>query len=150
VSLRKVACCFWPLEGLPMKAIDSPFTKIINGTTQFVIPVFQRDYTWDAETQCAQLWRDVLHSAGTGNERGHFFGSIVYVATGDSLAGLGGGCLLTDSFGNVTEYYAARSIRRGSTRIRSIGKYSPTASMCSADASESKTPARSATLRRSL
>jgi hypothetical protein len=70
-----------------MKAIDSPFTKIINGTTQFVIPVFQRDYTWDAETQCAQLWRDVLHAAGTGNERGHFLGSIVYVATGDSLAG---------------------------------------------------------------
>lgn len=27
-----------------MKAIDRPFTKIINGTTQFVIPVFQRDY----------------------------------------------------------------------------------------------------------
>jgi uncharacterized protein with ParB-like and HNH nuclease domain len=70
-----------------MKAIDSPFTKIINGTTQFVIPVFQRDYTWDAETQCAQLWRDVLRASRTGGERGHFLGSIVYIATGDSLAG---------------------------------------------------------------
>jgi uncharacterized protein with ParB-like and HNH nuclease domain/predicted transport protein len=70
-----------------MKAIDSPFTKIINGTTQFVIPVFQRDYTWDAETQCAQLWRDVLRAARTTGERGHFLGSIVYIATGDSLAG---------------------------------------------------------------
>jgi predicted transport protein len=70
-----------------MKAIDSPFTKIINGTTQFVIPVFQRDYTWDAETQCAQLWRDVLRAASTSGERGHFLGSIVYIATGDSLAG---------------------------------------------------------------
>ena len=29
-----------------MKAIDRPFTKIIDGTTQFVIPVFQRDYNW--------------------------------------------------------------------------------------------------------
>jgi hypothetical protein len=27
-----------------MKAIDRPFTKVINGTTQFVIPVFQRDW----------------------------------------------------------------------------------------------------------
>jgi uncharacterized protein with ParB-like and HNH nuclease domain len=27
-----------------MKAVNSPFTKIINGTTQFVVPVFQRDY----------------------------------------------------------------------------------------------------------
>lgn len=70
-----------------MKAINSPFTKIINGTTQFVIPVFQRDYTWDAETQCAQLWRDALRAARTSGERGHFLGSIVYVATGDSLAG---------------------------------------------------------------
>jgi uncharacterized protein with ParB-like and HNH nuclease domain/predicted transport protein len=70
-----------------MKAIDSPFTKIINGTTQFVIPVFQRDYTWDAETQCAQLWRDVSRAARTNGERGHFLGSIVYIATGDSLAG---------------------------------------------------------------
>lgn len=29
-----------------MKAIDRPFTKIINGTTQFVIPIFQRDCGW--------------------------------------------------------------------------------------------------------
>jgi len=70
-----------------MKAIDSPFTKIINGMTQFVIPVFQRDYTWDADTQCAQLWRDVLRAARTTGDQGHFLGSIVYVATGDSLAG---------------------------------------------------------------
>jgi uncharacterized protein with ParB-like and HNH nuclease domain/predicted transport protein len=70
-----------------MKAIDSPFTKIINGTTQFVIPVFQRDYTWDAETQCEQLWRDVLRAARASSDRGHFLGSIVYIPTGESLAG---------------------------------------------------------------
>ncbi len=70
-----------------MKAVDRPFTSIINGTTQFVIPVFQRDYTWRAETDCAQLWRDVLRAARTGGETGHFLGAIVYVATGDSLAG---------------------------------------------------------------
>jgi uncharacterized protein with ParB-like and HNH nuclease domain len=69
-----------------MKAIDCPFTKIINGTTQFVIPVFQRDYSW-TEAQCAQLWSDVLHAAKSGDERGHFLGSVVYIATGDSLAG---------------------------------------------------------------
>jgi uncharacterized protein with ParB-like and HNH nuclease domain len=70
-----------------MKAIDRPFTNIINGASQFVIPVFQRDYTWQAETQCAQLWRDVLRAARTGDEQGHFLGSIVYIATGDSMAG---------------------------------------------------------------
>lgn len=70
-----------------MKAIDSPFTKIINGSTQFVIPVFQRDYTWSAEIQCAQLWRDVLHAAQATGTHGHFLGSVVYIATDDSLAG---------------------------------------------------------------
>lgn len=70
-----------------MKAIDRPFTQIINGATQFLIPVFQRDYTWRAETQCAQLWRDVMRASRTSSAHGHFLGSIVYIATGDSAAG---------------------------------------------------------------
>lgn len=70
-----------------MKAIDRPFTNIINGTTQFVIPVFQRDYTWLAEPHCAQLWRDVLRAARSETDRMHFLGSIVYIATGDNSAG---------------------------------------------------------------
>jgi len=69
-----------------MKAIDRPFTKIINGTTQFVIPVFQRDYSW-TETQCEQLWKDVLLIANDATSRGHFMGSVVYVSTGDTSAG---------------------------------------------------------------
>lgn len=69
-----------------MKAIDRPFTKIINGTTQFVIPVFQRDYSW-TETQCEQLWKDILLIASDPTARGHFIGSVVYVSTGDTSAG---------------------------------------------------------------
>ncbi len=69
-----------------MKAIDRPFTKIINGTTQFVIPVFQRDYSW-TEAECEQLWKDVLAIAAAPHDRGHFLGSVVYVSTGDSSAG---------------------------------------------------------------
>ena len=69
-----------------MRAIDRPFTRIINGSTRFVIPVFQRDYRW-AEAQCGQLWRDILHIAQGETPRGHFIGSVVYVSTGDSSAG---------------------------------------------------------------
>lgn len=69
-----------------MKAIDNPFTKIINGTTQFVIPVFQRDYSW-TEAECEQLWKDVLAIATASSGRGHFLGSVVYISTGDSSAG---------------------------------------------------------------
>jgi hypothetical protein len=69
-----------------MRAIHRPFTHIINGTTQFVIPVFQRDYRW-TEAQCEQIWEDVLGIAAETSDRGHFLGSVVYVSTGDSSAG---------------------------------------------------------------
>src|SRR6266576_2380248 len=69
-----------------MKAIDRPFTKIINGTTQFVIPVFQRDYNW-TDAHCKQLWKDILQIADEPADRGHFLGSVVYISTGDSSAG---------------------------------------------------------------
>jgi uncharacterized protein with ParB-like and HNH nuclease domain len=70
-------------EVIPVKAIDRSFTTILNNASQFVIPVFQRDYTWHAEPQCAQLWRDVLRAARVGADHGHFLGAIVYVATSD-------------------------------------------------------------------
>lgn len=69
-----------------MKAIDRHYFQIINGNTQFIIPVFQRDYSW-TEDQCTQLWNDVLKSAEENSNRGHFLGSIVYIATGDTMAG---------------------------------------------------------------
>ena len=69
-----------------MKAIDQPFTKIINGVMQFMIPVFQRDYSW-TEAQCEHLWNDIIQIARAETDRGHFLGSIVYVATGESRSG---------------------------------------------------------------
>ena len=63
-----------------MKAIDRRFTEIINGNRQFIIPVFQRDYSWTTE-QCGDMWKAII-SASEGDENGgHFLGSIVYVAT---------------------------------------------------------------------
>lgn len=69
-----------------MLATHRFFPKIINGASQFVIPVFQRDYSW-TEENCRQLWKDLLTIAETPGERGHFIGSVVYIQTGDSSAG---------------------------------------------------------------
>ena len=60
-----------------MQAINRQFTEIINGNKQFVIPVFQRDYSWTI-AQCHQMWIDIIGTRG-GDDSGHFLGSFVYV-----------------------------------------------------------------------
>ena len=68
-----------------MKAINRPFTDIINGNRQFIIPVFQRDFSWTRE-QCEQLWRDVGRATGGSADGAHFMGSIVYIGADLSSA----------------------------------------------------------------
>lgn len=60
-----------------MQAINNPLVKLIDGTKQFIIPAFQRDYSWTAE-QCQQFWDDIMR-AGT-SDSDHFIGSVVYIA----------------------------------------------------------------------
>ena len=60
-----------------MEAVSRPFSQIISGAKQFVIPVFQRDYSWGPE-QCRQMWSDIL-SSGDEGQGTHFLGSFVYV-----------------------------------------------------------------------
>ena len=61
-----------------MKASPEQFTSIIDGRKQFIIPVFQRDYSWTQE-QCEQLLKDVKLASTKDKEIGHFLGSIVYI-----------------------------------------------------------------------
>ena len=63
-----------------MKAVNRQFTEIINGSKQFVIPVFQRDYAWTTK-QCSQMWDDIIRAGQNKGDSGHFMGSIVYVGT---------------------------------------------------------------------
>ena len=63
-----------------MKAVNRQFTEIINGSKQFVIPVFQRDYAWTTR-QCSQMWDDIMRAGRGTPDSGHFMGSIVYVGT---------------------------------------------------------------------
>ncbi|WQU91477.1 DUF262 and DUF1524 domain-containing protein [Helicobacter pylori] len=49
-----------------------------NQNNQFVIPIYQRVYSWKKE-QCKQLWDDIIKTGGNDQIEGHFIGSIVYV-----------------------------------------------------------------------
>ena len=48
--------------------------------TRFVVPVYQRPYSW-GESQCLQLWDDIL-ACGRQRESFHFTGSIVTIQDG--------------------------------------------------------------------
>ena len=60
-----------------MQAINNPFVDLVNGTKQFMIPAFQRDYSWTTE-QCQQMWDDIVRAGSSDGD--HFIGSFVYVA----------------------------------------------------------------------
>ncbi len=59
-----------------MQAQEARLRKLVEGTTQYVVPLFQRPYSW-AEKQWKTLWEDVCEQADHEDERPHFFGSIV-------------------------------------------------------------------------
>ncbi|EJD6611814.1 DUF262 domain-containing protein [Providencia rettgeri] len=63
-----------------MRAIENGLFKFLQKSAQFIIPIYQRQYSW-TETQCDQLWKDIIR-AGTTNLEAHFIGSVVYVERG--------------------------------------------------------------------
>ena len=67
-----------------MKAIQSQFLDLLGANLiQFIIPVYQRIYSWDAK-QCKDLWEDTMR-AGRKNEL-HFIGSFLYTPESASTA----------------------------------------------------------------
>ena len=49
-----------------MKAEDTLVTNLLEGAKQFIVPIFQRDYSWGTKP-CQQLWKDVIR---VGNRYG--------------------------------------------------------------------------------
>lgn len=68
-----------------MKAREATLLEFFeqNQTNQFVIPIYQRLYSWKKE-QCKQLWDDIIKIGGNDKMNGHFIGSILYVLDGNT------------------------------------------------------------------
>lgn len=60
-----------------MKASSNNLLSILKGPRQFVIPIYQRTYSWQL-SQCNQLLNDILRISHDLSVQGHFIGSIVY------------------------------------------------------------------------
>lgn len=61
-----------------MDARKGNIYEILNGNKQFLIPVYQRFYSWDID-QCKRLWNDIVEMQRK-DKVGHFVGSIVNIA----------------------------------------------------------------------
>ena len=62
-----------------MKANETKVEDFLSANkTQFVIPVYQRNYDWST-SQCKQLLNDILEVGTNKKMNAHFIGSIVYV-----------------------------------------------------------------------
>lgn len=64
-----------------MKATEAKLLEFLKKSPQFVIPIYQRTYSW-TERECGQLWDDILHAGSNDNVSAHFVGAIVYIERG--------------------------------------------------------------------
>ncbi|MDE2999948.1 MAG: DUF262 and DUF1524 domain-containing protein [Gemmatimonadota bacterium] len=64
-----------------MKATEANFLRFLKESDQFVIPIYQRTYSW-TERECKQLWEDILRTGSNDSISAHFTGSIVYIQEG--------------------------------------------------------------------
>ncbi|GHQ72829.1 hypothetical protein VN0403_12230 [Helicobacter pylori] len=71
-----------------------------NQKNQFVIPIYQRLYSWEKE-QCQQLWDDIIKIGGDDKMNGHFIGSILYVLV-DGIKHSGNTLLIIDGQQRLT------------------------------------------------
>ncbi|MDD2476964.1 MAG: DUF262 domain-containing protein [Dysgonamonadaceae bacterium] len=59
-----------------MNASETSLQAIIEGAKQYVVPLFQRTYSWEKK-EWEMLWKDIVELGAEENPRGHFIGSIV-------------------------------------------------------------------------
>jgi len=67
-----------------MKATEAKLLDLLKKSPQFVIPIYQRTYSW-TERECRQLWEDIIRCGASDQIHVHFVGSIVYIESGLSM-----------------------------------------------------------------
>ena len=64
-----------------MKANETNFLPFLQGPKQFLVPIFQRRYSWEKK-HCQRLWDDIMRIGANPGITSHFLGSIVYMQPG--------------------------------------------------------------------
>jgi len=84
-----------------MKATEAKLLEFLRKSPQFVIPIYQRTYSW-TESECRQLWDDIVRCGKDDRIVVHFIGSIVYIESGLSQVSLQAPLLVIDGQQRLT------------------------------------------------
>ena len=70
-----------------MKATETNLRSILEGNKQFLVPLFQRTYSWDKK-EWDTLWSDLEELHEEAHQRNHFIGSAVTIPQDSAASGV--------------------------------------------------------------
>lgn len=104
-----------------MQAKETKLQDIIEGTKQYVIPLFQRTYSWTAK-EWEVLWKDLVELCEMDNPRTHFIGSVVNMPTVSVPEGVAK-YLLIDGQQRLTTIFILLALLRNKAREKQNARF---------------------------
>jgi uncharacterized protein with ParB-like and HNH nuclease domain len=102
-----------------MQASETRLQNVIEGTVQYVVPLFQRPYSWDKK-EWQILWDDIVELCEMETPRAHFIGSIVSMPTVSVPQGVAK-YLLIDGQQRLTTIFMLLTLLRDTARSEGQG-----------------------------
>jgi uncharacterized protein with ParB-like and HNH nuclease domain len=102
-----------------VKASETKLQRVIEGTNQYVVPLFQRPYSWDTK-EWTVLWDDLVELYEEENPRTHFIGSIVTMPTQSVPEGVAK-FLLIDGQQRFTTTFLLLAAMRDKAKLQDTG-----------------------------
>lgn len=103
-----------------MKASETKLQKILEGTNQYIVPLFQRTYSW-GKTEWTTLWEDLSEIYDEGTQRDHFMGSMVTMPTKSVPEGVAKFTLI-DGQQRLTTFFILLAVIRDHATKKAVGK----------------------------
>lgn len=104
-----------------MKASETKFQPIIEGTKQYVVPLFQRPYSWD-KREWQILWEDLEWLTDNHEPKSHFIGSLVTMPTSNQPESVTK-YLLIDGQQRVTTIFILLTLLRDLAKQQGVNLY---------------------------